>query len=1221
MKRAIFSSILLLLIVSTTHASNYRFKHIEVKDGLSNNQINHLFRDKEGFMWFSTAFGLNRYDGAETINYLNYTSDKGVFSDNFLYDIQQDYDDNLWIRTKSGYTIYDPKIEAFNSEIRMWMMEKGIEGIPSKIYIDSTKRMWLYVPNKGVYLYIPDTKLLYGLFYSNNTMPQGEIATFSECREGVLLLFDDAKIICLSREDATIKWEEKSIPQRLGNVKHSNLHAFTDRDGEVWIHSSVGLWLYNPTLRKWQDQIIASLGGESVKTIQAITQDSEGKIWIGKAMGGIDILNKTNGTIENVTLEESSQNGLQSNAIESLYTDRNGTVWIGTSQRGVSLYNESDFKFEFDALGDISCMEKGKEETLWLGINGKGLAKWNRIENSLEFVKGYNWQTFPAKTITALLESKNGTLWIGTQEDGLLSYAKGEYTQHPNLSISQSINSLAEDQEGIIWIGIEGQGVQSYQPQNKESTIYNVNNAQILSNQVYSLCITRNNNLLIGTSRGISILNLDSKKVVNWIGAKSGRTALSHLQVTQLYEDSKGLIWMGTHEGLNVYHFSNDILKLVSIGTDKKEPTINGIIEDRMGSIWVTTSNGIATITTIPSEGDESSYKIDLYSQKDGLQKGIFNPRSIEMLHSGELLFGGCYGMNSIIPERIKYNRIYPNILFTKLRIFNQEVKVGEKYNEQIVLEESLNRQREIRLKPTQNMIEIEFSSDDYISPEYVTYSYQLEGFNTEWFTTNQGKVTFTNLSPGEYKLRVKSINSDGFSSGEEAILIIQVLTDSWIVMGKLLLYGILILVLFIGARKVLKRRIDVASKNSINEKVLAAEEEAYSEEDRAKNNTTQSESSLNHNQASEQKERLLTQTEVIKESSNEEERSSSHEEINPAIFTIERVRNLFKNEREKVEEATECLSSLHVIQVIPLDREGKESLELIETAVKKTIEYDEKQEETNDTGITAQEFILAKNTVDTETTAHLPIILAVDDHDDMLSFIHETLHTDFQVEMATNGYEAWKLLENSTPDLIISDLEMPEIDGNELCHLVRSKEELASTPFLLLTSRKHNTFRDGEIAEGVNELLIKPFSTDNLIEVVNKLLSKESATTTLTRKKKVQSPSSMLADEKIVKDAINYIENNIGNSNLSIEELGKALKMDRVTLYKKISDTTGKTPVEFIRLVRLKRAAQLLRETPLNIANIAQQIGFSNQRNFEKYFEKEFGTSPTIYQKEQGEL
>lgn len=245
---------------------------------------------------------------------------------------------------------------------------------------------------------------------------------------------------------------------------------------------------------------------------------------------------------------------------------------------------------------------------------------------------------------------------------------------------------------------------------------------------------------------------------------------------------------------------------------------------------------------------------------------------------------------------------------------------------------------------------------------------------------------------------------------------------------------------------------------------------------------------------------------------------------------------------------------------------------------------------------------------------------LVVDDNPDIVDLLSDNLKEDFRVESATNGKEAWIKIVEQKPAVIISDVMMPIMDGIELCRKVKSDASTDQIPMILLTAKQDMQARIEGLTIGADDYLTKPFNNEELVLRTKRLVA-------LTRggaRRQVLDPQPSnikitSLDEKLVEKAVKYVEDNMERSELSVEELASHVGMSRVHLYKKLTQITGKSPVEFIRILRLKRAAQMLRESQLNISEIAFATGFGSPKYFSKYFKEEYGILPSAYQSTYG--
>ena len=588
---------------------------------------------------------------------------------------------------------------------------------------------------------------------------------------------------------------------------------------------------------------------------------------------------------------------------------------------------------------------------------------------------------------------------------------------------------------------------------------------------------------MIGTSRGLSVMDLSTKKIISLTGTKSGKTRFSNQNINQVYEDSRGLIWIATREGLNIYNPKIDELTILAEKNGLSNLLTVGIVEDDNSNMWITSAKGLThIIPMLDSKTGMYDFRCNIYDERDGLQSSGFNQRSVKKLSSGEIVIGGVYGINRFFSDKIKYNEVLPNVFFTHFLLFNKEVEVGEVYGDKVILDKALNFVDQVELDYKQNMFCVQFASDNYIIPEKVEYAYKLEGFGDEWITTKTGEAVYTNLFPGTYLLRVKAINSDGFGFGnEEASLKIVVTPPFWLSTWACILY----VILFVGIMLLMCSKMCGGKRKS---------------------GPSEEQSEIGEDESDEESEELEQPG-----SYKPEEKVTSEEESGAVLLAHD-----------------ESISSEVVDEVVSKAVEEEEVVEI------KTIEsvLEEKKE---------------IDTVSTIKTQRARVIQLIEDEN-------------------SDEYTTYIVPEDELPEVIIT---------------AGSKKV------------------DGIIPPAISEMIG-------------------------TKKAVSHSGNDESVDEKLLGAAMKYVESNISRSDLSVEELSRELGMSRVNLYKRLVAMTGKTPIEFIRVIRLKHAAKLLRETRMNISEVAYQVGFNNPKYFTKYFKEEFGMLPSVYQEkekqEQGE-
>lgn len=248
---------------------------------------------------------------------------------------------------------------------------------------------------------------------------------------------------------------------------------------------------------------------------------------------------------------------------------------------------------------------------------------------------------------------------------------------------------------------------------------------------------------------------------------------------------------------------------------------------------------------------------------------------------------------------------------------------------------------------------------------------------------------------------------------------------------------------------------------------------------------------------------------------------------------------------------------------------------------------------------------------------ADAPTILIVEDNEDFRFYLKDNLRSHYKIVEASDGKEGWKKVLSAHPAVVVSDISMPHMDGIELCRKIRNDERTRQVPVILLTAMTGESIELRGLQTGATDYIIKPFNFEVLLSKIRNVVQHHE-TVRKTYQRQIQAAPSPVeatsADDVFLREVLAYIEKEIGNPDLSVEELAMQFHTSRSTFYKRVVLITGKTPVEFIRHIRLRRAAELLEKSQLNVAEIAYTVGFNNPKYFTQYFKAEFGCIPTAY-------
>lgn len=677
--------LVLMLALPLAVAGVYLFKTLDIKDGLSSSQINCILKDGRGYVWFGTPAGLYRYDGYTFKYFQSNSRDGSSLPDSYILSIQEALDGNLWILTSAGYCVYHPQTETFERDMKQVLGRMGIEGQPNVIFFDRHKNLWASIPNKGVVAYNMQQQLLYEFGYTNDShgVPQGVICSIGECRDGAIVVYDDGRIVCcdIMHQQHTV-WASEHIAQQ--HLRKSNsLKVFSDQSDNIWLYGQGTLMLYNKNTNTWDTSVGNGLGLTSVvvdRSVNGMASDNKGNIWIGTDRMGLIRMNANTHETEFVQPHDgrTGQLSQETVGVQSVYVDDTDLLWVGTEKSGVAFYGDNIYKFESIFNGDVTAIAQDIDGNMWYGTSDKG-------------VVGYEG-TLASQKVSCMATTNDGSIWVGSRQNGLTRIKDGSShifsaaRDSMRTLIDDHINDLEKDNSGNLWIATNG-GLQVYNPKMNTFSSYTRENGMLSTNNITCLHYGRNNILLIGTSEGMIMLNLSTREKSLYTGNSTNLKTFTNNYITQVFEDSRGLIWVGTREGLNVLNVASDSLNYITEKQGLCNNSICGITEDKSSNIWVTTSNGISRIV-VQRNREEGTFGYGLYNYdtKDGLQSNEFNTGAILTKSDGSVIFGGLFGINWVRQGIKEDQNTLPRVMLTQLFIGEEEIMVGHEYDGNVIL-------------------------------------------------------------------------------------------------------------------------------------------------------------------------------------------------------------------------------------------------------------------------------------------------------------------------------------------------------------------------------------------------------------------------------------------------------------------------------------------------------------------------------------------------------
>ncbi len=1246
--------IVILLTLPLIVVADYLFKTLDAREGLTSSQVNCILKDSRGYMWFGTPAGLYRFDGYTFRNFQSDSQDGSSLNDSYIVSIQEMLDGNLLIETSSGYCIYHPQTESFEREMKQTFSRMGIETIPSVVYIDHHKNLWGAIPNKGVVCYNQQQQLLFEFGYTNDShgVPQGNVSSISECRDGALIVYDDGRIVCcdVMHQQHTV-WETERIPS-LKNRRNKSLRAFADQLDNIWLYGQGTLFMYNKNNNTWDTTIGDNLGLTGIgvdRNVNGMAGDRNGDIWIGSDQLGL--LKMDLNTHEVTPVQPRNINDSQwiteTVSIQSVYVDDTDLLWVGTEKSGIAYSGKYIYRFGSDHVGDITAIAQDDNGTIWYGTSDKGVLDYDGPLSSLK--------------VSAMATTSDGSLWVGSKRNGLTRIKNGSATIYSLAKdsmatlIDDHINALCTDKVGNLWIATNG-GLQVFNPKMNTFSSYTRENGKLHTNNITSIFYNKDgksNDLYIGTAEGLVILNLSSTEKQVLTGNTSNIKSFTNNFITQVVQDSRGLIWIGTREGLNILNLENDSLNYLTEKQGLCNNNVCGIAEDKNHNMWITTSSGVSRIVVQRNHEDgTNNYGLYNYTTADGLQSNEFNPGAILTRQDGNVLLGGLFGVNWVVQKANDANDALPRVMLTQLFIGEEEILTGHEYQDRVVLTQALNETSHLDLGHDQNTFTIKFGAGNYNQSERLQFMYWMEGKDEDWRNGNAltHGVTFKDLPSGNYTLHVKAISAEGAVSNQERTLEIHIdrhwLLSWWMILAYIIIAVVAIYFWRIGLKQL---KVIKARKKAVIQQLAMQREEIKAASD-------------------DLRQPMARMTSIISNLSEKEKSLEEREQLNALhsqmLQIITRVSDMQMNLENPEEKAKTVVHDR-------LELNGRGEIEMPEIA--------------NHT-LTSETARPSRAAMDVPTMKFTMVM--IDDNTDFLQFATARLKFVYDFHAYNNIEKAAADLEEMRCDIVICKQDMPDMTGSDLCNQLKTNIATQHIKFVLMTEGMltPQDMRNQNITLSADDYLAKPFNLQEATMRFNKLLGlgpiqvdtgliegaetrmlegHNSSMTTATEsyglaeykptdngepdaddpmnrvdtkiiKRNTQpanveeeepetettltamnmSDYSMLdaMDQQLIKNIEQYVMQNMSRGQISLEELATAMGMGRVPFFHRIRNLTAKTPAELVRDMRLKHACILLKRTNINMSELAINVGFMTAENFINIFREKFGMTPLEY-------
>ncbi|GAB3886561.1 hybrid sensor histidine kinase/response regulator transcription factor [Spirosoma agri] len=1310
-----------------------RFDHLSVKDGLSNNSVNCILQDREGFIWFGTNDGLNKYDGYTfTVLQPDLNNPARSFQNNQISGLCEDHENRLWAVTEGGGLHEVNKHTGRVTPHPIQATDAGRWNYQHSIYEDSQHALWLstlgglarYEPNRHLYTLFPLPQ------------PAATIKTVFEDPQHRLWVGTLRGLYLL--DQSTGRFTLVPVAGVDDQKQPTIISFYLDAGQILWLGTATaGFSLLKLDLTKQPRQLMPYNPDGQLNPfvyLNSIHRDKRGFIWIGTT-NGLQCVDPVSNRVFTYHPDPNTPKGISSNNAQTVYHDRAGTVWIGTDN-GIDRQAATVKPFVTyqvrPNMGTVNLPENkvtallmDASNQLWLS---NGYTVYRQEAGSTKPI------VIPPETLGATGQHKNAThtflsngaagIWLGTIK-GIYYFdlASKQYTAYPSKIPAQF---LSWSPTGDLWLGGDG-GIGSFSPQTHRYVYYHYkpgDTASLPDQYVHGLMVSRTGDVWVLLRRqGLCRLNPRTGIFTRYKAGPKGQ--LNSNDVQTIYEDRNGIIWIGTHQGgLNRFDYRTGLFSSITTLDGLPSNSIVGIAGDRHGHLWLSTNKGLCRF-------DPEKNSIRSYELTNGLPSNDFLQNAITW-HKNRLYFGSLNGVVHFNPDSIRDDtRPFP-VYITTLTVMDQPQPIADPV---------------ITLRHDENFLSFGFAALTYAQPDRNQYSYQLVGVDKNWVPNgNHHFAKYTNLSPGDYTFRVKAANSDGIWNEKGASIHLIIQPPWWATWWAYAFYTLLAGYAIWRYIRFYTDRIRQQQAMELNRReaeqlkmvdelktrffsnithefrtplsLIISPVEKLLLDSRFDTPTRQTLSLVQRN--ADQLLRLINQLlDLSKLEANhmtispmrgdvvayvshlvDSFRHTADQKGVTLTYTADRLEheylfdadkwakiltNLLSNALKFTGESgsvqlvlaadsaypTGELSAINIritdsgigisADNLPhiFDRfyqvdnshtrayEGtgiglalvKELVDLVggtitvdsQSGVGTTFRLKLPVQSVS-VNVSAPSLILPNKAMvptdpfipsqpessDSELTAEqqAPLILIVEDNAELRGFLAGELAATYRVLCAVDGEEGWKVAQHELPDIVISDVMMPRMDGYELTHRIKNHTGTDHIAVVILTAKAAHSSRIEGLTEGADDYLAKPFHLNELHLRVRNLIARQQRLRDQYRQpfSLPDTPSPITTvDDAFLHRVYELLENHLSDPLLTIDWLADQVAMSRKTFYRKIHGLLHLSPHELIRQYRLRKAADLLR-AGYSASQTAYLTGFKTPSYFTMVFKEFYQKTPTEF-------
>ncbi len=1289
--------------------------HITGDQGLPQAFNPSILQDRQGFVWIATLDGLCRYDGRNFRVFQPSGKDQPSISSAAVIGLKEDREGGIWIVTEKGTVDYfNPCDETFENISQHPSFQKAFPWKPHEVLFDSREILWIgFFRGTGLASY--DRKTGQTRRFLHNPLEPASLS-----HNDIFGIIEDSKgyiWVCtangLDRLDP-VSGRFRHYRNEEGNSsslpENDILGVYQRREGNMLVTSKHYVSLFDPekgVVNSYRLESTDQKSGDRAATRFATDQEGNdyfvqhGSLYRFHPQHGVQMLSSNTAF-----------------GIQSVYVDQTNVLWLGTNGKGVYKFNlmAGNFRAEaFDRKFHTDLLSK------FLGIDPAQMPQLSPKTSP------YYFRT---------TNDRKGRTWFNTGFTPFYRWDPGtrRLDKIPFLFPIQSYEPappvpLATDPDGKIWVLYDNMAAWYDETTgNWKRFPFNLDLLRLTGDRtgymrLLQFVVDDQDLWVITNTHGLFRVNRMTGQIKRYTHNSRDVSTLSSDALFCIFADpgDDNVLWIGTFgNGLCLFDKRTGRSRRFTEENGLPNNVVYAAIPDAGDYLWLATNKGVCSM-------HRKTFETKTYTRADGLQADEFNRFHFLHLPDDRVILGGLEGVTAFYPNQVTEDAFDPRTEIISIQINNEPLQENGILHADAL---PVHLAEHLELGSNQNFITVEFAGLQFNNPGKMRFRYLLEGVNHDWVVSGRPEAVYTNLGPGDYKLRLNASNTSGKWSMHERVLTFRIASPWWATWWAYAAYILAALGVIYGAVKLYLEQKEAIHLRKVDElktrfftnithefrtpltlilsPVQQLRKAANAPTEWQKNEFRLALIERNANQL------LQLVNQLLELSKIEAGTMETHRRLGCLTGFVRQLTDSFRDQAAGKNISLEFRSALGEqqywfdapklesivynlvanavkftgnggsVRVALVTADGGISLEVSDTGkgipenklthiFNRFYQLDDsatREQEGSGIGLALVKeltafmggYIRVKSKVnkgsafivflpfeaagEKEQAERLsqtdlqpangfmndpgsegfamvtsPVILLVEDNKELSDFIADSLPDHYRVEQAFNGQEGFEMAVALMPDIIISDVLMPVMDGYTLCHQLKTDLRTSHIPVILLTAKVSQGSRLEGLSQGADHYLTKPFHPDELRLQIANLLEQQRKYSVWLKSQIGALPASpdSIADEisdPFIKKIYGFLEANLDDTAYDVNELTQALGMHRTTLFRKIKSLTGLPPNDLIRSYRMKRAAQFLGNGTM-ISETAYKVGFDNLSYFSKCFREQFGMTPTEYGKQ----